>query len=190
MPKACDLKKGMMVEISGAPHIVKQVEAKSPSSRGAATLYKIRFSNLTTGQKLDESYKGDDFLREADCVRAAVQYSYTDGDNFIFMNLEDYSQYSINKEELEGQIGFLSEGLEGIIALLMDEQLLAIELPQAVSLSIQETSPSIKGASATGRTKPATLSTGYEVQVPEYLEVGEVIKVNTGTGKYISRASE
>jgi len=190
MPKACDLKKGMMVEITGVPHMVKQVEAKSPSSRGAATLYKIRFNNLTTGQKLDESFKGDDYLKDADCVRASVQFSYLDGDDYVFMNSEDYSQYSINKTELEGQSGFLSEGLEGIIALLMDDRLLGIELPQAVSLQITDTSPSIKGASATGRTKPATLTTGYELQVPEYLEIGEIIKVNTTTGKFMSRASE
>jgi len=189
MPKAGDLKKGMMVDISGVPHLVKQVEAKSPSSRGAATLYKIRFTNLTTGQKLDESYKGDDFVKDADCVRAAVQFSYMDGDSYVFMNQEDYAQYAIDKNELEGQTDYLSEGLEGIVALLMEDSLLGIELPQAVNLQVVDTSPSIKGATATGRTKPAMLTTGLEVQVPEYLENGELIKVNTTTGKFISRAS-
>lgn len=188
MPKASELKRGMVVDVNGAPHIVKQVEAKSPSSRGAATLYKVRFNNLQTKQKLDESYKGDDFLKEADCLRTEVQYSYFDGESYTFMNMEDFSQYSLNAEELEGQLEYLSEGLAGITALLVDGAIQGIELPQSVVLTITETAPGIKGASATGRTKPATLNTGAEVQVPEYLEPGEAIKVNTVTGKFMSRA--
>jgi elongation factor P len=188
MPKASELKKGMVVEINSAPHAVKQVEAKSPSSRGAATLYKVRFTNLKTGQKLDESYKGDDLLKDADCVRAQLQYSYLDGDTYIFMNSEDYSQYGLNTDEIEDQLGYITDGLEGIVGLVMDGALLGIELPQSVVMEITETAPSIKGATATGRTKPATLSTGLEVQVPEYLEPGEMIKVHTETGKFMSRA--
>lgn len=188
MPKASELKKGVVVEINGAPHSVKQVEAKSPSSRGAATLYKIRFTNLKTGQKLDESYKGDDFLKEADCVRVPLQYSYLDGDTYMFMNAEDYSQYGLNSDEIEDQVGYITEGLEDIVGLIMDGALLGIELPQSVVVEVVETSPGIKGATAAGRSKPATLSTGLEVQVPEYLESGEMIKVNTVTGKFMSRA--
>lgn len=188
MPKASDLKRGMIVEIDGDPHAVKKVESKSPSSRGAATLYKVRFTNLKTGQKLDESLKGDDLLKDADCMRTKVQYSYQDGDLYTFMNMEDYSQYSLNSDDLEGQLGYLTEGLDGITALLMDGEIIGIELPQSVSMTIAETSPGIKGATATGRTKPATMTTGLEVQVPEYLENGEVIKVNTSNGKFISRA--
>lgn len=188
MPKASELKRGMVVEISGIPHIVKQFEAKSPSSRGASTLYKVRFNNLKTGQKLDESYKGEDMLKDADCVRVQVQFSYVDGDSYTFMNMDDFSQYSLNRDEIEDQIGYLSEGLEGIFALIMDEQILSIELPQSVSLEIIETAPGIKGATATGRTKPAILSTGLEIQVPEYLEPEEVVKVNTTNAKFMSRA--
>jgi len=188
VPKAGDLKRGMVVDINGMPHAVKQVEAKSPSSRGASTLYKIRFNNLQTGQKLDESYKGDDFLKDADCLRTQVQYSYKDGGIYTFMNMDDYSQYNLNEEDLAEQVGYMVEGLEGITALLVDGNLLAIELPQSVSLVISETTPGIKGSTATGRTKPAMLSTGMEIQVPEYLENGETIKVNSSTGKFISRA--
>jgi elongation factor P len=188
VPKACDLKRGDIVEINGMPHGVKQVEAKSPSSRGASTLYKVRFTNLQSGQKLDQSYKGDDFLKEADCQRVQVQYSYQDGDLYMFMNLDDYSQYGLGRDELEGQLGYLTEGLEGITALLVAGAILGIELPQSVTMEIAETSPGIRGASATGRTKPAQLTTGLEIQVPEYLESGEKIKINTGNGKFISRA--
>ena len=188
VPKASDLKRGMIVEINGDPHAVKKVEAKSPSSRGAATLYKVRFTNLKTGQKLDDSLKGDDMLKDADCQRNKVQYSYQDGDLYTFMNMEDYSQYSLNADDLEEQLDYLTEGLEGITALLMDGEIIGIELPQSVNMTVVDTSPGIKGATASGRTKPATMASGLEVQVPEYLEIGEVIKVNTTNGKFISRA--
>jgi len=188
MPKASDLKKGMVVEINGVPHAVKQLEAKSPSSRGASTIYKVRFTNLLSKQKLDESYKGDDLLQEADCMRVPIQFSYLDGDNTIFMNSEDYSQYEVSASELEDQLGYITEATEGMVALLMDDKLLSVELPQSVNMEIIETPPAIKGASASARTKPAKLTTGLEVQVPEYLEQGEVIKVNTSTGKFMSRA--
>lgn len=188
MPKANELKRGMIVDIDGIPHIVKQLESKSPSSRGAATLYKVRFNNLQTHQKLDSSFKGDDLLKEADCIRVSVQYSYVDGDSYYFMNMEDYSQYAIDAERLEGQVEFLIEQQEDIVALIMDGNLLGIELPQSVNLEIIETPPAITGSSATNRSKTATLSTGLEIQVPEYLSPGEMIKVNTVTGKFMSRA--
>ena len=188
MPKASELKRGNVVEINGIPHAVKQIEAKSPSSRGASTLYKVRFNNLQTGQKLDESYKSDDMLKDADCVRQSVQYSYQDGDSYIFMNSEDFSQYEVKADDIAEQMGYITEGMQGLSGLIMDDVLLSIELPQSVDMEIIETVPGIKGATATGRTKPATLTTGLEVQVPEYIEVGEVVRINTGTGKFMSRA--
>jgi elongation factor P len=188
MPKASDLKTGHVIELGGAPHVVKKLEAKSPSSRGASTLYKIRFNNLITGQKRDESLKGDDFLPEADCQRITVQYSYHDGEHFVFMNTEDYTQYSLDADDLEGQQDYLVEGLEGITALLVDDRIVAIDMPKSIELPIVDTAPGIKGASASARTKPATLITGLVVQVPEYIENGERVKVNSATGKFMSRA--
>jgi len=188
LPKASDLKQGSAIEINGEPYAVKKIEVRNPTSRGASTLYKIRFAHMKTKQKLDDTFKGDDFLKEADCSKLMVQYSYQDGESYTFMNLETYEQYSLNAEDIEGQIPYLTEALEGILILLLDETPLGIELPTTVSLEIVETPPAMKGASATNRTKPAQLTTGLEVQVPEYIETGEIIKVNTETGKYMSRA--
>ncbi len=188
MPKASELKRGNVVEINGAPYVVKQVESRSPSSRGAQTYYKIRFNNAQTGQKLDESYKADEMLKEMDLIRRRVQFLYKDDDTYTFMDVEDYTQHSLNRDELEDCLDFLTDGLEGINVLLVDDKVLGIELPQSVELAITETAPALKGATATGRTKPATLVTGLEVQVPEYIEDGEVIKVNTATHKFMSRA--
>ena len=188
MPRASELKRGEVVDIEGTPHIVKQIEAKSPSSRGASTLYKIRFNNLITGQKRDESLKGDDMFPAADCQKVAVQFSYLDDTHYVFMNSEDYSQYSLDAASLEGQLEYIHDGLEGITALLVNDNIAAIELPQSVVLEITETTPGIKGATASARSKPATLSSGLVVSVPEYIERGELIKVNTTNGKYMARA--
>ena len=103
------------------------------------------------------------------------------------MDLEDYTQYTLSREDLDDQVNYLTEGLEGIVALLIDGVILGIELPSSVILGIVETAPSIKGATASGRTKTARLVTGIEVQVPEYLEVDDLIKVNTESGKYMAR---
>jgi elongation factor P len=188
VPKANEFKRGMVVDIDGVPHVIKTVECKSPSSRGASTLYKIRFNNLKTRRKLDESFKADDVLKASDCERVQVQYSYNNGEEYIFMNTEDYSQYPVLAEDLDGMELYLTEGLDGITALLLDELVLSIELPQSVNLEIVETAPGIKGGSASARTKPAILSTGLEVQVPEYLNPGEIIKVNTTNKQFMSRA--
>ncbi len=188
MPKASELKQGTAIEIDGEPYAVKQIEVRNPTSRGASTLYKIRFAHMKSKQKLDETYKGDDFLKEADCTRIPVQFSYQDNDSYTFMNLESYEQYSLNTSDIEAQVTYLSEGLEGIIMLLQDDTPLGIELPASVSLKITQTPPSMKGSSATKRTKTALLSTGLEVQVPEYIETDEIIKINTETGKFMSRA--
>ena len=188
MPRASELKNGMVIDINSIPHLVKQIEVKSPSARGAATLYKIRYTNMQNGQKLDETYKGDDMVKEADSEKVPVQYSYQDGENWVFMNTNDYSQYELSNEVMEDFAPYITENLEGIVGLLMDGKLLTLILPASVALEIVETVPEMKGASATSRTKPAKLSTGLEIQVPEYLEQGELVRVSTVTGKYLSRA--
>ncbi|HIQ07033.1 MAG TPA: elongation factor P-like protein YeiP, partial [Thiotrichaceae bacterium] len=145
MPKAGDLKRGMIVEINNIPYVVKTIESRSPSSRGASTLYKVRFNNLKTGQKLDESYKTDDMLKEADCLRRQVFFSYRDGDNYVFMNPGDYSQYELSQNTIGDLSAYISEGLEGITALIMDGNVLGIELPATVVLQITDTAPKLKG---------------------------------------------
>lgn len=188
MPNVNEFKLGMVIDLNGTPCVVRKIDVRNPSSRGASTLYKIRFSNIQTGQKIDESLKGDDFFKEADCQRVNVQYSYSDGDGYTFMNMEDYSQYTLNKDEIEDQLAYLTEGLEGITALLIAGEIKAIELPVSITFTVEDTPPAIKGSSAANRTKTARLNTGLEIQVPEYLETGDVIKVNTLTGKFMSRA--
>ena len=133
MPRASELKNGMLIDINGVPHIVKQIEVKSPSARGAATLYKIRYNNMQSGQKLDETYKGDDIVKDADCGKVPVQYSYQDADNWVFMNTNDYSQYEIPNADMEDFSPYITEGLEGMLGLMMDGKLLTLILPAQVA---------------------------------------------------------
>ena len=188
MPKANELKQGTAIEINGEPYVVKTIEVRNPTSRGATTLYKVRFTHMKTRQKLDETYKSDDILKIADCSKVNVQYSYQESDTYYFMNSETYEQYSLMREDIEEQVDYLTDGLDGIVLLLMDDIALGIQLPTTITLQIVETPPAMKGASATSRTKTARLSTGLEIQVPEYIESGEMVKVNSETGKFSSRA--
>jgi len=188
MPRAAELKKGNVVLYKDHMCIVRTIDVQSPSARGAATLYKVRFSTLPEGGKLEDRFKGDDILPDVDLIRRAVSYSYDDGDFMVFMDDEDYSQYPVAKNAIGDQILYISESLKGALALIVDGAVVALEIPSTIELEVVDTTPVIKGASAAARTKPATLSTGLVVQVPEYLAIGEVIKVNTDEGRYISRA--
>ena len=188
MPKACDLKKGNVVEINDEAYMVKQIDVRSPSARGAVTLYRVRFSNIKTRQKYEESFKGNDMLNEVALLRRPAQYLYPDGPLHVFMDTQEYSQYMIEEDVIEDELIWITDGMEGIIALIIDENMVSIEIPKSLVFEILETAPGLKGASATARTKPATLSNGVEIQVPEYLEVGEMVKVNTETKKFMSRA--
>jgi len=188
MLKASDLKKSSVIEIENQLYITRTIDVKSPSSRGATTLYKVRFSHVKTGQKFEKSFKGDDTLHEVELLKHPVQFLYQEDDRFIFMDNEDYNQYTFAQDQLEDQSKWLVENMEGLYALIVDEKAIAIELPPSVDLEIVDTAPAIKGASASSRTKTAMLSSGIEVQVPEYLAPGEIVRVNTSTGKYMSRA--
>lgn len=187
MPKASELKKGSVVEVNGQLFQVRDIEVKSPSARGASTLYKIKFSGLSTGQKLENTYKGDDSLSDVDLAKRPVQLSYVEADTYHFMDKENYEMYALDAKAMAEQVKYITEGLDDIIALLVEGYIIAIELPASVELEISETAPPLKGSSVTGRTKTAMLSTGLEVQVPEYLSLGERIKINTSTGKFMSR---
>lgn len=188
MPKAAELKKGAIVEIDDQLYLVKNIDVRTPSSRGANTLYKVTFNNVQKKQKMEQTLIGTDFLKEADCIRRNLQFLYKDEQFYTFMDNEDYNQYTLSIDDMEEVAGFLPDGLEDIMGMLHEGNLIGIELPTTVALKVIETAPAIKGASASSRTKPATLETGLVVQVPEYLAEGELIKVNTATGKFSSRA--
>ncbi len=188
MPRASELKRGMAVEYNGKLLLVKHIDVHSPSARGAATLYKTRFSDITTGGKVEQTFKGDDNLTLVDLSRHPVMFSYIDGDDYIFMDNEDFSQYAFKQASIEEELLFISESTQGLVVLTVDGKNVGLELPQSVEMEIIETDPSIKGASASARTKPARFSTGLTIQVPEYIANGEKVKINTADKKFMGRA--
>lgn len=189
MAKANEVKRGDAISYNGKLLLVKDIEVQSPSARGASTLYKMRFSDVKTGLKVEERFKGDDILDIIELNRRPVTFSYIDGDEYVFMDDEDFTPYSFKRDQIEDELLFIPEGgIPGIQVLTVDGQIIALELPQTVELEIIETNPGIKGASASARTKPATLTTGLTIQVPEYINNGEKIKIHIAERRFMSRA--
>ncbi|VGO13366.1 Elongation factor P-like protein [Pontiella desulfatans] len=188
MVKACDLKKQHVIDIDGAPHCIENITQQSPTARGGGTLYKVRFRNVSTKAKVDKTYRSDDALQETSVDTKEVSYDYKNGDRYSFMDLESYEPFELTEEDIEDILPFLTEGMEGITALISEGRILTLRVPDTIDLEIVECPPAMKGASATSRTKPATLSTGLIVQVPEYIAPGETIRVDTRERKFLSRA--
>ncbi|ENP0849731.1 elongation factor P-like protein YeiP [Vibrio parahaemolyticus] len=188
MPKASEIKKGFAIESNGKTLLVKDIEVTTPGGRGGAKIYKMRCTDLTTGTRVDERYKSDDVVDTVEMNKRAVVYSYADGDERIFMDNEDYSQYTFKHNEVEDDMLFINEDTQGIHIILVDGSAVGLELPSSVELVIEETDPSIKGASASARTKPARFASGLVVQVPEYIATGDRVVINTAERKYMSRA--
>ena len=190
MPKASDLKKNTAVVYDGETYIIKDIERSAPQGRAGGSLYRMRMYNVITGHKIDETFTDSDMLNLADLKRRPVMFSYIDGDEYIFMDNEDYTPYNLNKESIADEILFITEGTNGMQMVLIEDAPVALELPSSVELEVLETDPSIKGGSATARTKPAKLSTGLTVQVPEHIATGDRIKVNVEERRFMGRADK
>lgn len=185
---AKDIKTGTLVVYNDAPCLIKQVHAQSPSARGASMIYKFRCVNLLTKQKVDIALRGGDSLPEADFEKRNVQFMYADATHLHFLDQADYNQFALAKEAAEDESQYLTESLEGVQALIYNDECVGISVPYTVELKVVQCDPAVRGNSASSRTKPATLETGLVVQVPEHLKEGELVKVDTRTGEYLSRA--
>ncbi|MGM0951914.1 MAG: elongation factor P-like protein EfpL [Pseudomonadota bacterium] len=188
MPKASEIKKNQAVEYQGRVFIVRDIERSVPQGRAGGSLYRMRLYDVVTNQKLDETFKDSDMLNQADLVRRPAVFSYADGDEYVFMDTEDFTQYMLNKNAIEDELLFISEDTEGLTVILVSDSPVGVDLPPTVELDIEETDPSVKGGSATARTKPARLTTGLTVQVPEHISTGDRIKVNVEERRFLSRA--
>lgn len=184
---AKDIKNGTVVNYNNAPCIIETISVQSPSARGAATLYKYRARNLVTKQKIDIVLKGGESLDEANFERRPIKFMYGDATHMHFLDQEDYNQYALPVDDVAYEAKFITENLEGIQALIYNDECVGLQLPVVVELKVTQCDPGIRGNSATSRTKPATLETGLIVQVPEYLSEGEMVKVDTRSGDYLSR---
>lgn len=189
MINSSEMKRGVLLDMEGAPWEVIDCSFQSPSARGASTLTKIRIRNLKTGQVLSKSYRGGEMLPTADCEKRSAQFLYKDGDDYVFMDQENYDQFNIPKETMGDAVGYLTEGL-AVRSMLYNGEVINVELPMTVELTVAETAPAIKGATAQAQLKPATLETGHQIMVPPYLTSGEKIRVDTRDGHFVSRAND
>jgi elongation factor P len=188
MLTASEFKRGLRIEIDGEPYVILDIHFQTPSARGASTLVKARIRNLRTGSVFDRTFRSADTVAEPRLDLRPVQYLYADSEGYHFMDTESYDQFALSGDELGDTVGYLLDGMSGIRSVVFNERVLSIELPQSVVLRIRQTDPAIKGATAQAQTKPATLETGLVVQVPAYLESGDLIQVDTRDGRFVARA--
>jgi elongation factor P len=182
-----DFKKGLIIQLEGAPCMLTDVTVQSPTARGANTMVKTKYKNLITGQVLDRTFRSGDKVDEADFERHKGQFLYADGASGVFMDLETYEQFEMEPENFALVSPYLLDGMEVQLG-LFEGRMINVDLPMIVELTVTETPPSMKNATATAETKEATLETGLKIRVPPYLESGEKVKVDTRDGRFVSRA--
>ena len=186
--KASEIKRGYVVEHNNTVYQVRDVERSAPTARGGNVTFRFTMYSVPGGSKFDLSLRADDDLKEVDLARRQATFSYMDGENFVFMDDEDFTQYLLGAEIIGDNGGYITEGLAGCYVQIIDDAPVGLQLPQTVTLEVVDTPPELKGGTATKRPKPAKLSTGIEIQVPEYISNGEKVLVNTVTGEFAGRA--
>ncbi|MDA1189295.1 MAG: elongation factor P [Chloroflexi bacterium] len=182
---AGDLKKGMAIELDGEPHVVVEFERQKMQQRAPTT--RVRFRSLRTGKVVDKSYSGYDVkLTAASVDRRDAQYIYHDGESYNFMDVKTFEQFPLNEEQVGDASNYLIEQTT-VQVIFFNDAPMGIELPINIGLKVTDADPGFKGDTATGGTKSATVETGVQVQVPLFVEAGDVIKIDTRTGAYVSR---
>ena len=182
-----DFKRGLIIQLDGAPCSLMDVQFQSPSARGQNTMVKTKYRNLLTSQVLERTFRSGDKVDEADFERHKGQFLYADGEQGVFMDMETYDQFEMDTESFAAIQPYLLDGTEVILGIFQG-RMVSADPPMCVELAITETAPVIRNATATAQTKEAILETGLKLQVPPYLETGEKIKVDTRDGRFISRA--
>ncbi len=184
MYDSSQLKKGLKIEIDGDPHVVVQFEFKKPG-KGEA-LYKCKLKNMITGAQFDRTFRSGDKFEKASLEEHEMEYLYFDGENYCFMNTSTYNQELLNEEQVGEAKELLKENTKCNM-LFHNETPIGLSLPNFIDLKVVQSDPWAKGDTAAGSTKPATLETGYIVQVPPFVEEGEIIRIDTRTGEYSER---
>ena len=180
-----ELRKGIIIELDGTLYQV--VEYQHVKMKRTA-LARVKLRDLTAGHTIERSFQSNDKLVRARLDTRPMQYLYNDGDIYHFMDTESFEQIEINRKRLGDVLNYLKESSTVEVSSYKDE-IVDIELPVAVELKVIATEPGFKGDTATGGNKPATLETGFTVQVPLFINEGDIIKVDTRTGEYLERSS-
>ena len=180
-----DFKKGLKIEMDGTPYVIVDFLHVKPGKGGAFVRTKLK--NLVTGKVLDQTFRSGEKVKRPDLVEREMQYLYREGDSFFMMDNQTFEQLALTSEQLGDAVLFLVENMN-VNVLFFNQQPVAVDLPNFVELEVTQSEPGVKGDTASGGSKPATLETGAVIQVPLFINEGERVKVDTRTGTYIERA--
>lgn len=187
MISAVDLRAGMTFVQDGK--LIRVLEASHHKPGKGNTVMRMKLRDVRSGATYDTTFRPDEKFERAYLETKEVQYLYSMGDVATFMDLETYEQYEIQTSTIENELKYLLENMEAKIQFYGSE-VIGVELPTTVVLTVAETQPSIKGATVTGSGKPATMETGLVVNVPDFIETGEALEINTAEGTYMRRAQK
>lgn len=179
-----DFRTGLTIEVDGEIYTVVEFQHVKPGKGSAFVRSKLK--NLRTGAVIERTFRAGEKVPRAHLERKEMQYLYREGDSYVFMDNETYDQVSLTAEQLGENVKYLKENMN-IYLLTHEGNLIGIELPNFVELKVVEAEPGVRGDTATGGTKSATLETGLVIQVPLFVEVGDVVRVDTRTGEYLER---
>jgi elongation factor P len=182
-----DLRKGTKLMIDGEPHVIVQFDFTKPG-KGQA-LYKCKLRNMITGSLFDRTYRSGESFAPAALEERDMQYLYQDETGYVFMDQKSYEQTTLGEEALGDQKYFLVDNME-VKILMFGDRGIGITLPNFVNLRVTMAEPWVKGDTAAGNNKPATVETGYNLQVPSFVEEGTLIQIDTRTGEYVTRVKE
>ncbi len=180
-------KRGMVLELSGVLYRVVDTEFRKPGKGRAHMTLKLK--NLGSGAIADQRFSPDDKVELAHIDKRQMEYLYKESNGYVFMDTETYDQRTIESDFIGDDILYLLPNAQ-VQVQMYQERILGIELPSSVELEVKETDPALKGATVQAQTKPATMETGLVIQVPSFIEPGEVIQVDTSEGRYVSRVNK
>ena len=184
---ASDLRKGLKIEIDGEPYIVVDFQFSKPG-KGQA-LYRTKLKNMVTGNQFDRTFRSNDKFEKASLEERTMQYLYSQGDEFHFMDTKNYEQIVISREQMGDNVNFLIDNME-VQILLFNNNAIGVTLPNFVNLTVTKADPWVKGDTSGSDSKPVTVETGYELQVPPFIEEGDKLQIDTRTGVYMTRVKE
>ena len=184
---ASDLRKGLKIEIDGEPYIVVDFQFSKPG-KGQA-LYRTKLKNMVTGNQFDRTFRSNDKFEKASLEERTMQYLYSQGDEFHFMDTKNYEQIIISREQMGDDVSFLIDNME-VQILLFNNNAIGVTLPNFVNLTVTKADPWVKGDTSGSDSKPVTVETGYELQVPPFIEEGDKLQIDTRTGVYMTRVKE
>ncbi|MBQ1352892.1 MAG: elongation factor P [Firmicutes bacterium] len=185
MITAGDFRKGITFEMNGQPYVVLDFQHVKPGKGNA--FVRTKYKNIYTGAIREDAFNPDDKFPKAHIETKKMQYLYNDGELYYFMDPETYDQLPLNQEQVEDAMKFLKENDEATIKFYNNEPFL-VEAPNFVDLEVVETEPGVKGDTATNVTKAATVETGAVIQVPIFINEGEIVQIDTRTGEYLGRS--